>query len=74
MRSDDIILSREEWDALSADEQYQLFYWRDYAANRYEEVMALIPECPQHGSLCTPHAEQWVKEKVAQETAEVEHA
>lgn len=27
------------------------------------EVIKAIPECPQHGNTCLPHARQWVNDK-----------
>jgi hypothetical protein len=33
-----------------------------------DEVINLIPPCPEHGTRCIPYAKEWVMEQLAKET------
>ena len=67
-------ITREEWDKLSPDQQFEYYYWRDFACEHYEHVMQEIPECPEHGHLCTAHAVDWVRSVVQAKAAVSEFA
>jgi hypothetical protein len=55
------LTTRDEWEALSANEQFTLMHSLDTLTEAYQRVMHEIPECPAHGDLCTYHAIQWVR-------------
>lgn len=54
-------MNRDEWDALSPDEQYGFAYSANWLTDNYDGLMKLIPECLDHGYLCVPHAKEWVE-------------
>lgn len=62
-------LDRREWNAMDAEQQFQLAYALWSSTNSYERVMRAIPECADHGSLCTSHARQWVIDVTAERAA-----
>jgi hypothetical protein len=37
-----------------------------------ERLFEVIPECPEHGSKCTPHAIEWIKSKLDESGSEEE--
>jgi hypothetical protein len=55
------ILDRAEWNALDPERQFQLAYSLWSLTENYERVMREIPECPDHGALCTSHAVEWLR-------------
>jgi hypothetical protein len=55
-------ITRDEWNAYTPDQQWELMLLTEAASDRYSEVIRLIPPCPQHGDMCLPHAADWIKE------------
>lgn len=62
-------MNRNEWDALSPDEQYELYLVTDHLLERHMELLSLIPECPEHGQ-CISHAKEWVEKMKKLESEE----
>lgn len=56
-------LSRGEWDALSADEQYEYMRLCEDGYNELYDLVRLIPPCPVHGDQCIPHAREWIRKQ-----------
>ena len=57
--------TREEWDAMTPDEQWQYFQLMERSDDEFRELLKLIPECPAHGDQCIPHAKQWIREQIS---------
>lgn len=53
-------ISRSEWDNLTPDEQYDFMCLLNRLVDSSRELLHLIPECPDHGNECIPHAKEWV--------------
>lgn len=56
------LTTRDEWEALPANEQFTLMHSLDTLVDGYQRVMREIPGCEAHGDLCTYHAIQWIRE------------
>jgi len=54
------MVTKEEWDGMSPEDQWAYCRATDYLCDAYEAVVKAIPECPVHGDLCTAHAIDWV--------------
>lgn len=57
-------LPREQWDALTPDEQYNWACLLARSQDELYELLALVP-CPEHG-VCIPHLRQWIQERLAE--------
>lgn len=53
------MITREEWNTYSDDEKWLLLTLNLKSVEEYEQLLNLIPECPDHG-FCIPHMRQWL--------------
>lgn len=58
---DDYLISREQWDVMLPDEQFDYLRRRENRDFELHKLLALIPACSVHGHECLPHAHDWVK-------------
>ena len=54
------MIARAEWESYTPDEQFEYMHTLEKLLESSEEVLRLIPECPEHGPLCKPHAKEWI--------------
>lgn len=59
------LTTRDEWEALPANEQFTLMHSLDTLVDGYQRVMREIPGCEAHGDLCTYHAIQWIRKALS---------
>jgi hypothetical protein len=53
-------MTREEWDKLTPEQQFEYVQLCDAEIERYKEVLLLMPPCPEHGQLCLPRYQHWL--------------
>ena len=58
------MMTREEWDAMTPDEQWQWAKLMEKSDEQFRDMLKMIPECPEHGDQCIPHAEEWIREQL----------
>lgn len=52
---------REQWDALTPEQQWALFCSMSHSDEQLREILKLIPPCPLHGDQCIPHAKDYLQ-------------
>lgn len=62
-------VTREEWDALSSDEQFEWMQLMCKSDRELRSILQMIP-CPDHGE-CIPYAKDWIaRHKMTNEEVE----
>lgn len=51
----------EDWNNLNPSEQLAYARLLERSDNTLRALLRLIPECPEHGDQCIPHAREWIK-------------
>lgn len=54
--------TRHEWDALSADEQFEYMQLTECENVDLRGVLNELPECPDHG-FCLPYFRDWIRQQ-----------